>query len=159
MDRHARETLAWLVQAGSSRLQSTLARRHGGPMATIGGRSVITVKGAPAPVGTVVADVSRPGVTGHAFQELGARAEPVVMESVIDCTDNAALKAEILEYVALQGTLVTVVDDLGNTWTNVMVLRVRTGQGKYVASAVGGVNGGNYLLRATWEMIFTELVA
>jgi len=126
---------------------------------SIGGYTMITVRGTPQPAGMVLADITRANVDGHAYQEQGYHAAPEFLTSIVDLTTAAGVKTEIEGYKALQATLVTIVDDLGNSWTNVAILSVRTSGGKYVACPVGGVNGGNYLLSAQWQVQHTEVPA
>jgi len=128
-------------------------------MSSIGGYTMITVKNNPAPAGMLLADITRPNVDGHAYQEQGYHAPVVYLTSIVDLADAAEVQTEIEGYAALQGTLITVVDDLGNSWTNVAVLSVRSDGGRYVACPVGGIYAGNYIVTAYWQMQHTEVPA
>ena len=123
---------------------------------SIGGYTMITIKGVPTPPATMVAEITRPNVDGHAYVAQGSRAPVELLSSRVDLVSAAAAGNEIVAYRALCSTLVTYVDDVGNTWTNVMVLSVRASY-KYVATPVGGVNGGNYLVSAQWQVQHTGI--
>lgn len=123
-------------------------------MASIGGLSVITLRGGINPgTGEQLQDITRPGVDGIAYRKVGKRGRPFTMESVVDVANAAAVTTAIANYKALQGTLVTVVENNGQTWTNVAVLNVRPAEPQKVLTAT---TGSDYLLRATWTLQMTE---
>lgn len=126
-------------------------------MATIGGHTFITLRGSINPLGTDVIDITRPGVDGHAFMDIGKHAGRSQMQSIVDLTTAGAAKTVILAYKSLKGTLVSVVDDTGETYTNVLVVEVITTNPKFVATPVGGITGGNYILRANWVLQHTDV--
>ncbi len=126
-------------------------------MSSIGGRTVLDMTGTLEPAtGEGLQDISRPGVDGTAYRKTGKRASRSQITTLVDLGSSGGVDSEIAAYKALQGTLVTVVDAAGISWTNVAVLRVNVLPYKHTIQAVGGVNGGSYLLRCQWVVQMTE---
>ena len=127
-------------------------------MASIGGFNFIRLRGGIHPVAEVPQEITRPNVDGHAFRRFGKRGMSSLWESVVDLT-QANVSTTIAGYRALQGTLVTLVDEAGDSYTNVMVRSVRIGSVFAVTKAVGGLASGSnrYMLMATWEIQPTEV--
>ena len=126
-------------------------------MSSIGGHSVISAKGAINPQGERLEDTTRPGVDGVSYRRIGKKSESFQLRTFTDAASAAAAKALVATtYKGLQGTLVTVVDDMGNTWNNVAVLAVDPVSVKGVNTPVGGVVGGVVLLECLWTLQATE---
>lgn len=128
-------------------------------MASIGGYSFITLEGGLNPgSGEQLEEITRPGVDGVAYRRIGRRGVPFRMQSLADVANAANAHSLILNYKALQGGLVTLVDETGQSWFNVMVLRVQCSQPKYVTGMSGGLTGGQtgYLVSADWLLQMTE---
>lgn len=126
-------------------------------MASIGGSSFITLRGSINPTGTDVIEITRPGVDGHAFMDMGKHAGKSQMQSIADVSNASGAKAAILAYKALKGTLITVTDDTGQQYTNVLVQEVIATNPKNVKTPVGGLVGGSYLLSANWVLQHTNV--
>jgi len=126
-------------------------------MASIGGYSMIFVSGPVGRPGMATERIERPGVDGTAFREQGLRCEPFMMTSIVDLDDAADVAAELDLYAALKGTLVTVIDDHGSTWTNVMVLDVQPVETKTIGVSAGGLaTTPTKLVTARWTLQATE---
>lgn len=117
-------------------------------MASIGGVAFITKEGdsilEPC---TVLEDVSRSRVDGHAFRNLGEKSEPVVWVTEVDVDDPEFTD---LLYQSMQGQIVTVVDDDGKDIPNVAILKVRIVSKKKVTRSVGGLTAGDWIVTAQW---------
>jgi hypothetical protein len=128
-------------------------------MASVDGNSVISLKiwGLDTGAGENLQEITRPHVDGIAYRKVGKRGRTFQGESIVDVASAASAKTTFETYKATQGSLVTVVDDAGNSWTNVAVLAVRrAGNPKRTYTPVGGEAGGGWLLRARWVFQMTE---
>ena len=126
-------------------------------MASIGGNSVISLRGQiDSGEGERLENITRAHVDGVAFRKVGKRGAPFAMTSLVDCASASAAKSTFGTYKALEGTLTTVVDDAGNSWSNVAVLNVRRNSIRQVYTPVGGVAGGGWLLSCQWVFVPTE---
>lgn len=131
-------------------------------MSSIGGISQIAIKGPPlGPMGQMVEVFTRSGVDGVAARQLGLRPginQPVSVTDAEDSDDVQTLKAA---YAAMRGTLVTVIDDHGETFDNVLVQDVRVDAQRAVAGGGGGPRvtseAPGYLVYASWVLMVTEL--
>jgi hypothetical protein len=114
----------------------------------------ITLHGADIiPPGETVEVIVTPGVDGAALRLLGSRGEPFTLTSVADFTSAANAAAGIVAYRNLQGNIVTIVDDHGQSWTNYTVLKVSPVRRKQVVTPSGGLSGGAHLVWAQWELM------
>ncbi|HUX17415.1 MAG TPA: hypothetical protein VMW52_13140 [Phycisphaerae bacterium] len=126
-------------------------------MASIGGTSVISIHGGvDVAFGEEVEVITRPGADGLGVKTTGKRSPPSVLYSESDHATAAAAETVVGTFKAMQGTLVTIVDDHGTTCTNVLVIRCAMRGKRYVATPVGGVTGGNVLLAMEWIVQTTE---
>jgi len=121
-------------------------------MATIGGYYMISLSHRPQPMGETVREITRPEADGQAYAKQGLRAEATLAYAATDCASAAAARTEMAAYAAMRGALVTVVDDLGESYTNVLVVDVRERGRKVVCTAVGGVRAGTVLLLTDWVL-------
>jgi hypothetical protein len=94
------------------------------------------------------------GVDGIGGIILGKNADPATFETIVDI---AAPDTELSAYKAFQGTMITVVDDIGTSVTNCLILKVIRLDCHYVANATGGCNSGAYLLTCGWTIIETNI--
>ncbi len=87
-----------------------------------------------------------PGNLGVAFAIGAHQSDEVDVETGVDVT-NSRTQAEALEqsYKRLEGTGVVVVDSVGKTWQQVMVVRVRTLVSWNIAT-------GKWRLSAMWRL-------
>lgn len=123
-------------------------------MASIGAYTMLTIKGGLGVKGEHVEVFARPGVNGHAAKKLGTRSRDFYLETWVDLTTADQRRVVYNAYRGMMGSLVTVVDDYGRTDSNVLVLDVwLLPDGKYVATPVGGVIEGNYLLHCGWRLM------
>ena len=127
----------------------------------VGAFLFITLKGTVEPgTGETLNVITRANVNGVAFRKIGKRANPFVMTGTVDSLTEASAKLLVYDYKELQGTLVTVKDERGRSWTNVVVLGVRTGSIKPIKTAVGQLSGPNptQLLTTQWTLQHTEFI-
>lgn len=94
---------------------------------------------------TVVQDVTRPRVTGHAWRDMGVKSEPVVWEMGVDVDDPEFFQL-LLE--SMQGEIVDVVDVDGTDTEDVMIIKVQIISKKNNIRAVGGVTAGLWWIEA-----------
>lgn len=99
-----------------------------------------------------IQNISRPGIHGVDWKELGIRGEPFNLRTMLDCVDAAAVSNAKVAYRNQVGSLVSITDPRGATWLNVMVLNVRFAQTQTGYFLRGGVNDGAHILTATWEL-------
>jgi len=104
-----------------------------------------------SPAATEVEDVTRRAVSGIAVRSLGTRGDEFELTGSTDVADTTAVAALYLGYKALQGTLVAIVID-GVTFSNYLVIGVEITDWNLVATPVGGINGGAYVVESQWKM-------
>lgn len=121
---------------------------------TIGSEDFITMEGTLNHLGEVVQDISRPGIDGHAARKLGRKAAEATVRTFRDVEDAAAAKARSLTYLNLRGSVVAVIDGLGNFWTNVLIQDVRVDPPQRTVNPVGGLEAspGKFVVPATWTL-------
>ena len=133
------------------------------PQAKVGDYEFLTLRGSPDPMGQTSASIRRPNVDGKAFHLMGKNSPPCAFycERDIGCSDDDSpteVKTFITNIKALEGTLVAVVDDLGNSWSNLFLVSFTPLAVERKAMAVGGVSGGgNFLLRGQLVFEVTEV--
>ena len=105
-------------------------------------------------------DITRPGLDGQAFVNIGKRSDPKTNISCRDFANEAAALAAVLAYELLSGTLQTVTDSSGVAFTNVLVRFVDLRMQK-IGTSAGGMSGSTpaCLLWGTWEFTRTESLA
>lgn len=108
-------------------------------MATIGALTLDLLSAVYEPTGETVEEITRPGVSGHAFLRLGARGRPYALRGTLFVATAADADTFRAACLALQGTLVSVVDDAGETHAGQMCLVARPGRLRAVSSALGTV--------------------
>jgi len=125
---------------------------------SIAGISMIEIRGALTPLstGSAVDEHARKGRSGHTGMRVGARAPVSVLVSIKDHTTKAVAKADVINCKSLEGTHVTVIDEHGQTWNNVRVLRVTHLKTQHMETPSGGTNNGDELVWLQWEMRCTE---
>ena len=123
---------------------------------SIGGYEFITIGGRLTPEAEELVPFNRPGVDGTGYVKVGARAPERDFIAERDFDNATDLTSAINTYTALRSTLVTVVDDVGVSASNVMVLEVEVVSSRTVANAVGGITAGNYLLRIRFRLQMTS---
>lgn len=119
-------------------------------ISSIGGKQVLTWRGPKVVTAAMqVAEITRAGVNGHAFQETGIRAFSVSVTTSVDTDEPEELTND---YLDLQGQLVTVTNIDGEVVQNVMVVAVRILGTQPTLLAVGGITNGGWILTAQWEL-------
>jgi hypothetical protein len=106
---------------------------------SIGIYNFVFVKGATNVQIERLESFSRPGVDGESFRAIGKRADITNFTSFSDLPTLGAAGTQLNLYAALVSQVVTVVDDLGYSWTNMLVLSVRQTLAKAIKTGVGGL--------------------
>ena len=121
--------------------------------ASIGGNEVLRISGEFQTLAEEVEVITRPNVDGAAYRTMGQRSTPFRMTSVVDVDDAADAETLADTYKALKGTLVTIVDDHGQTHNYVAVLDVDIVRKKKLIVGVGGLSASmGYLVEAAWTL-------
>lgn len=108
----------------------------------------VTIAGLPDPMGHEVEVVHRPGSDGIAYRVIGHRSDEFVLRTSVDHDNIAATLTAIEAYKALQGTLITVLDDRGRTWVGLLVLNVR----EITARKIVGADSGVSTSKGAWQV-------
>lgn len=109
-------------------------------MSSIGVYNFISVKGAVNLKQQRLEPFSRPGVNGESFQAIGARAEVSTFTSTGDVASLSSAANLLAAYSNLVGiSVVSITDDLGVTWTNMLVTAVRQVSARRIIKGVGGL--------------------
>jgi len=114
---------------------------------------MMVLRGTGDELGLQLEDITRPGVDGHAFGELGKRADVSPLLTVLDVASVADAETEYAACKALEGQIGTVKYGSGEEVVNVVVLKVRkvrAPQSLPVAVGSARVNDGNVLLWLEW---------
>ena len=93
-------------------------------MSSIGDIGVDMIKGLPVPTRYRVDTWQVPGLDGYGAQKLGSGDAEFDITVILYETDNANANADVYNLQQLQGELVTIVDDYGDTYNNVLVTKV-----------------------------------
>lgn len=119
-------------------------------MSSIGGESFISKEGPSIllPL-TVVENITRPRVDGHAWRDMAKKSAPVTWMTDVDSDDPNVSQTV---YQNMQGTLVSVIDDDGRVTNNVMVISVQILEKKRLLNSVGGITAGLWMLRVQWVL-------
>ncbi len=92
-------------------------------MATIGGITCDYLHGSVGALRTLLEVYRQPGRSGYGAQDLGKGQSEWAYEAVL-YGSVATTNAWVASLVALQGTVVTAVDDLAVTWEHLLVMSV-----------------------------------
>lgn len=92
-----------------------------------------------------------PGVYGKAWQLTGFHGRPFTMTTDAGFLVSG-LGAAKIAHGALQGQVVTVTDDYGVAWTNVVVIGVEFIAEIPLGTPVGDLSGKEVLLRTRWVL-------
>jgi hypothetical protein len=122
-------------------------------MPSIGSVTVHIMRGSPVPRGVKVEEIERTGVDGQAYFKRGARSAAVRIETNETFkSSSTSVDAKEKAYKDLEGTVVSVVDAHGVTWTNCMVYSVdvaTTG----ITGVSGTVTDADKMITAIWMVI------
>lgn len=108
-------------------------------MASFGGITFLTVRAPVLESATELSEIERDGADGIAFHDVGKRGTEFDVQLMRDASNAAAVKSLRTSIAALQGTLVDIVDDTGETYEDFMCLKINGGRERRVRSAVGGI--------------------
>jgi hypothetical protein len=119
---------------------------------SIGGITLISLtNGDLDPAGTTVEDITRPGLDGVAYRQLGSRGEVTQLTAIVDCLGSSAADAMLSSLKGLQGTIVSIVMR-GLTYNNFLVVNFMPVSRHIVGSPVGGVCSGNWLVTGKFTL-------
>jgi hypothetical protein len=100
----------------------------------------IALHGSVQLAGMVLEDITRPGQDGRAFRQVGVRAEPFEMVGIFDRGEGTSpYDANPLRLSQLRGKLVTVFDDHGTQFDDVVILEVAKVDEQRISTMVGGL--------------------
>ena len=127
-------------------------------MPSVGSEQFISVVAEAADPAEMVEEITRPHVDGVALKRTGKRGVPFRVVAVRDVDTQANLEDSLAAYSAMQGTIVTVVNNQGISRQNVAVLRVPPAQIEDMGTAVGGIEGTgwSYMVTQNFECIDTN---
>jgi hypothetical protein len=119
---------------------------------SIGGFPFINISGFPDIPGLQFEQLTRPGVSGNAYRQLGRRGKEFALRTICDPfkINMQTLKTNLNN---MRGTTPTLVIN-GTTYTGYFCLDVGEWEEHDIGASVGGVYGGNSLLRATFKMVY-----
>ena len=117
-------------------------------MASVGGISVSAWRGTLNGPRATVDVVTRPGIAGTGFLASAASAQESQVATDALHVSLAAAAASRDACLALIGMVVTVIDALGTTWTDVLVVDCQAD-----VRAIAGVAGNAALLSCRWRLI------
>jgi|SRR6185369_1249559 len=90
-------------------------------MSSVGGVTVSIVHGLPSSFKTRIETWEVPGITGYGALTMGQGDAEFDLTTVTFCANNSTANTHITNLVGLKGTVITVVDDYGDTYTNCLV--------------------------------------
>jgi len=122
-------------------------------IAYIGAYNFLTLRGSINVMQERLEEFTRPGVDGMSFQAVGERAEVSQLQTVRDLAYASSAASMMSSYKALVGDVVTIVDDDGVSWYNMLVLKVMQVSNEKIIGSVGGlVSGALALQTVNWEV-------
>lgn len=118
-------------------------------MASVGAYSIFSLKGGIPYAGVKLRDITREGIAGKAFRVVGLHAYPQVVASTTLVNSAVTIKTTMSAYAALMGGLVTVVDDFGDSRSNILVHDVQQVEAFGILTPVPAT-GANKVLQCYW---------
>ncbi len=124
-------------------------------MAAVGGYTIFGWRGSDGVQlsGMETREVARDGVSGLDVIQIGVRGKPFKMTAMVDCVDALTRAYTKINFSAMQGNLVTVQDNTGINWANILVKDVAHIKEETHTGVVGGLNQGNYWLETQFTLI------
>lgn len=97
-----------------------------------------------------------PGWGGYCVRQLGPRAKQSTLRTVTFCADSSAMATFKNTFAAMQGTLQTVYDALGNYQNNVLIVACTPIEEKAVVNMAGDNNifATTRLLTMEWTILY-----
>ena len=118
-------------------------------MAAIGDYTVLTLAGRPVAASALVETISSaPGENYHRYRRHGLRSPESLLRSTAVAADQSAAEALEAGYLALRSTAVTVVDGMGESHANCMVLDVAVD----IVTILPDAAANTRLVRAAWNV-------
>ncbi len=100
----------------------------------------ISLQGATQRLGQRLEEITRDGVDGHAYRKQGKRGMPFQMIGVMDCDTLSGATTTYNALKGIEGSIVSVIDDVGDSLSGVALLSVEKQSIRKVLSGVGGVS-------------------
>lgn len=133
------------------------------PTITDASSTVLTLDrfhGKPETGASALSTIKRQGVDGVSLRVEAKHPGTAYWESLTAVTTKAGVQTLYNTYLALQGTLISITDELGNTWSNVAVKRVMMIDSKAIGESTGfAVTNPVAILLCSWELQFTEVTS
>lgn len=129
-------------------------------MPSIGSVEFMTLSGIYEDQAQTIETMTRPGIDGVQARELGKTAEPSRFIGIMDVETAGDVVTQRKAVRALRGTLIDVVDDTGETESDVLVNEARLIEPpKFHAIAVGGAetSTNRWLLTFAFRLQLTEV--
>jgi hypothetical protein len=114
----------------------------------LGGYTFLAMTGQIGNYGVMVEDESRPGVDGHTFRQLGLRGEPFSIQTVSSFADLESAQQGERDYKILRGNFHVLVDQVGTSYAQVLVLSVTT----RIRPVLSSTDGNTYIIEANWSL-------
>lgn len=118
---------------------------------SIGSESFVYVRGPITGLQQSMADITRPGVNGSAFKDMGTHAGDCELAAGRDYASWSAANTSFATYEGLIGTVVSIVQG-GQTKSNMLLMNVRRGSQQNMAAAVGGLASGTHWMETLWTV-------
>jgi hypothetical protein len=122
------------------------------PVSSINSYQFIALQGTPVHPGLVLQNIARPGKNGMAYRKDGIRGDPFPMIGKRDFETYADAKLFIANIARLEGSSVALNDDLGNSYTAILLKSRPVSLFKTVGATGGLTTTPGYFL--TIELIF-----
>lgn len=115
--------------------------------AVVGGITVIDISAPIQMAGYKTIEATRPGVDGYDVRLLGFRGDEGSFVLTLDCGSAALLSAAKLNFKSMESEVITITDNLGNIWLNILVKKMTSVMEHRALAVTGGINGGPYILQ------------
>lgn len=119
----------------------------------IGSTPFFRLYGWPDAIQLEMEPITRPGMDGVAYRALGYRAKPFEIHSIVDVVGWNSAVALLNIYKTAVGNVYSIFIN-GTEFDTFLVLDVKAHQPRAVANATGGLNAGNVIVEADWQLIY-----
>lgn len=104
------------------------------------------------PSGPLAEDVSQRGIAGLASRRYGYAGKPFQVRTLAGFASYGDVRNVQVLYTNYRTRNVDFTDDLGNIWSNLIVIDVKVLQVSPVMTGVGLLASSNYLVEAEWTL-------
>jgi len=103
----------------------------------------IALDGVIDPMSEQLEIITRTAQDGVAFRKMGQRGRPFIIEAMLDLPAGTTNEAQMVTFKALCGQLCTIVDNIGDSYENVMIMDVQPLDSRNITGPTGGVQGAS----------------